>query len=129
MSPTYDQPLTLVDAQERALGSVEIERIEGGLVFGRFLAALEFAAVSKLFDDFEEASNCQALGLVDKLDAAIEALGLRLRWPGETLSMAVRDVQIWHDGGITFRLDDLAEPAVNGSVHTVAAKSGSSACH
>jgi hypothetical protein len=60
-----------------------------------------------VFRAFEEAVNSQALAVVDELDAAIATLGLHLRSPDSPQRLDIHDVQIWSDGGITFRMDDL----------------------
>ena len=115
MSLQTEQAVALVDAQQKQLGQVEIERREGDLLLGRFLPGPGFATVARLFRDFEEAANGQSLGVVERLDAAIAALGLTLRLSGSR-SVDVRDVQIWSDGGFTCRLRDPAETAVNGRI-------------
>jgi hypothetical protein len=116
MSFTTDKPVILLDAQQRQLGQIEVERTEGDLLFGKFLPEPAFAAVARLFRDFEEAADCQALAVVDKLDAAIVALGLTLRFPDGSRSVNLSDVQIWTDGGITCRMCDLLPKSANGRV-------------
>ena len=59
------------------------------------------------FQAFEEAVNSQVLALLDELDAAIAALGLHVASPDGSQCFDVRDIQIWSDGGITFRIYDL----------------------
>jgi hypothetical protein len=107
------QVLPLRDVQQRPVGEIRIERREGNLVFGRFVPGPAFQAVEHLFRAFEEAVNLQALSRVEELDAAIAALGLHLCRPEGTPGLAIQDVQIWSDGGATFRLCGPA--VVNGS--------------
>ena len=104
-----EQTVDLIDAQERHIGQIVIERSEAELVFGKFVPGSDFPAVRQLFLDFEEAVNLQALSVVDELDSAIEALGLRLHLPGGSQQIAVHDVQIWSDGSITCRVSDPAQ--------------------
>src|SRR5437868_2122219 len=111
MSLETRETFALVDAQQRQLGQVEIERREENLLLGRFLPGPGFAPVARLFGDFEEAVNGQSLGAVDKLDQAIAALGLTLRLPDGSRSLDLDDVQIWSDGSITCRLRTPAETA------------------
>jgi hypothetical protein len=63
-------------------------------------------AVERLFEEFEEAVNLQALRLVDELDTEIAALGLYLRTPDGLQRMEIHDVQIWSDGDVTCQLGD-----------------------
>ena len=83
---------------------MQIERHEDELIFGTFVPGPAFPSVEQLFRDFEEAVDVQALHVIDKLDAAITALGLHLHWPSVSESIDVQDVQIWSDGSITCRL-------------------------
>lgn len=106
------QLLVLVDAQQREIGQITVERTERELVFGRFAPGPAWPAVSRLFKDFEEAVNSQALALVDELDAAIAAMGLDVRADCDGERVEVHDVQIWSDGTVTFRLRPPAVPAV-----------------
>ena len=106
--------LTLLDGQNRPLGQVEIERVEGDLLLGKFQARPEFAAVAQLFHEFEEAANSQGLALVEKLDRTIAALGLTLRLPDGSRSVDIYDVQIWRDGAITCRAPTFGETGWNG---------------
>jgi len=95
-------PLELVDAQNRILGQIAIERADAELVCGSFAPSPSFAAVETLFRDYEEAVNVQSLAAVDELDAQIARLGLSvvLR-TGPRINIS--DVQIWSDGAISFR--------------------------
>ncbi len=98
-----DQKLILRDVRQRPLGQITIGRIEGDLVRGTFAPDAGFAAVARLFRDFEEAVDLQALARVDRLDAAIASLGLFLSSPDGTERLDIRDVQIWSAGSISFR--------------------------
>jgi hypothetical protein len=96
------ETLELVDGSQRALGQIEIEREDAGLVVGEFIPEPAFSAVQPLFREYEEAVNVQALSVVDSLDTKIDQLGLCVTLPdGE--KVAIHDVQIWSDGGISFR--------------------------
>ncbi len=60
--------------------------------------------MAPVFQEFEEAVNGQDLGVVERLDSGIAALGLHLRSPEGSLLTDVHDVQIWSDGGISCRI-------------------------
>jgi hypothetical protein len=99
-----EQIVDLLDTQNRQIGHIRIERQEDDLLFGMFVPGPAFPSVEKLFHDFEEAVDAQALHVVDELDVAIAGLGLYLYCPGVSEPIAIQDVQIWSDGGITCRL-------------------------
>jgi hypothetical protein len=115
MEPRAGRTLLLLDAQQRQLGQITIERIEGGLIFGKFLPGPAYPAVEHLFHAFEQAADSQALSVVDELDRAIAALGLHFRSPGGAEGTLVHDVQIWSDGGVTCRLTGPTASGGNGS--------------
>jgi hypothetical protein len=115
------QVLELTDLQQRPIGQVTIERSEGELLLGDFAPGPAFSAVAQLFRDFEEAVNHQALGVVDRLDAAITALGLHLRKPDGTHHLDVKDVQIWSDGGISCRINSHDLPPTDSRTESVQA--------
>ena len=102
--------LELVDTHHQPLGSIQIMRQEGTLLFGMFQPGVAFAHVAQLFRDFEAAVEVQALYAIEALDTAIGALGLHLHDPASLEAIAITDVQIWSDGGMTFRLEE--EPLV-----------------
>jgi hypothetical protein len=99
-----EQIVDLLDTKQRLIGQMRIERREGDLLVGTFVPGPAFPSIEPLFRAFEEAVDVQALHLIDELDAAIGALGLRLRWLDAPEPMAIRDVQIWSDGDISCRL-------------------------
>ena len=101
-----EQMVYLIDAQLRQLGQITIERNEVNLIFGKFVPSPDFSAVKRLFEDFEEAVNFQALSVVDELDTKISALGLHLRAPDGLQRIEIHDVQIWSDGDVTCKLCD-----------------------
>jgi hypothetical protein len=109
------QLLELLDAKQRALGQITLEERQGDLLLGRFAPGPDFPAVEPLFREFEEAVNAQALGAADRCEAAIGALGLRLRAPGNREQMEIKDVQIWSDGGISCRIGGAVTGALNGN--------------
>ena len=112
----HDQQMVyLVDAHQRQLGQIMVEDNEGDLIFGKFVPDSAFFAVERLFQDFEEAVNIQALSVVDELDTEIAALGLHLCMPtGRPQRIKVHDVQIWSDGNITCKLCDATFAPING---------------
>lgn len=110
------QILELLDARQRPLGKVTLEGREDDLLLGRFTPGPAFASVEPLFRDFEEAANTQALAVVDKLDAAIAALGLRLAATDKADGVDIKDVQIWSDGGVTCRLSHAIHADRNGGL-------------
>ncbi|MBM3237347.1 hypothetical protein FJZ31_13725 [Candidatus Poribacteria bacterium] len=101
-----EQRVYLIDAQQRQIGKITIERNEDNLIFGKFVPGSDFSAVNRLFQDFEEAANLQALSVVDELDTEIAALGLHLCTSDGSQHIKIHDVQIWSDGDITYRLCD-----------------------
>lgn len=130
MQPNKGQTFHLVDAEQRQLGQIAVEDRKDRLVFGRFAPGPAFPNVERLFRDFEEAVDAQALGVVDDLDAAIARLGLMLRSTDGSDSVEVHDVQIWSDGDVTFQLcSKSASPSrkTPKSADTVAAISARSA--
>jgi len=115
MVPSSESVFTIQDAQQRELGRVEVECRKDGLLTGCFTPAPGFATVARLFRDFEEAVNSQALAVVEKLGATLDALGLELRPPGDSPATAITDVQIYSDGGFSCRLDAPVPMRANGS--------------
>ena len=101
------QILEIIDAQKRLIGIVEVENVQKELVCGRFSPRAAFTQVAELFAAFDEAVAEQALGVVDELDAGIEALGLQLWWPSENRAEPIRDVQIYADGAFSCRTAEL----------------------
>jgi hypothetical protein len=114
MQRQAEPTIQLLDAEQRPLGQVTIERCEDRLLFGKFVPGPAFPAVEHLFRAFEEAVNAQALSVVEELDAAIAALGLHFRWPEDSQAVAIHDVQIWSDGEMTCRLSGHALAEKNG---------------
>jgi hypothetical protein len=104
MARCVGQTVELVDAEQRQLGQMRIERQAEDLLYGTFVPGPAFPGVEQLFRDFEAAVDVQALHTLETLDAAIVALGLYLYWSEARESIAVQDVQIWRDGSITCRL-------------------------
>jgi hypothetical protein len=94
----------LTAVKGRRLGSVTIKRREGNLLFARFVPGRDFPAVESLFEQFEEAANSQALAAVDRIDAAIRALGLKLAAAEGEPAVPLSDVQIWSDGQMSCRI-------------------------
>ena len=112
MKPIRNRKVELIDAQQRQMGQVTIERNKGNLIFGMFDPRPAFSAVAQLFQDFEEAVDVQALSVVDELDAKIAGLGLHLRFPNGK-RVEIHDVQIYSDGGMTCRLGDGALTSID----------------
>ena len=117
MKPIKNKTAELIDAKQRRMGQVTIERNEGDLILGAFAPATAFSAVEALFQDFEEAVEVQALSVVDELDAQIAGLGLHLRFPNGK-RVDIHDVQIYSDGGMSFRLRDEAPVSMEAFVST-----------
>jgi hypothetical protein len=97
------QIVDLVDARQRQIGKIRIERQEEDLIFGTFFPGPAFSSVEQLFREFEEAADVQALHVIDDLDTTIAALGLHLRCLEVMEPIQIRDVQIWSNGSITCR--------------------------
>lgn len=115
MAIRLDQKMDLFDSNHHRLGKIAIERIEGNLLSGTFEPGSAFATVERLFRQFEEAVDVQALGVVEKLDSAIASLGLYLVPPEGTGAFAIHDVQIWSDRGISLRIRDPGKNGQSGS--------------
>lgn len=105
------QEFSLLDRQGSALGRVEIERVQGDLVFGRFTPGPAYAAVEPLFTEYVAAANEQVLSIVGQLDARIAGLGLHPHSAAHDRLPVIHDVQIG-DGTITFRFRSLTEDFV-----------------
>lgn len=103
MSLKPQQQLELLDSHRRTLGRVEVECVQDDLVFGRFTAAPDFAAVERLFADYLEAANDQLLSIIADLDRKISSLGLSFRTEDSSDLVGIADVQIG-EGTINFRL-------------------------
>ena len=111
-----DQVIDLTGARQQVLGQIRVESEEAGLLLGKFVPGSQFASVERLFRDFEEAADRQALHQVEKLDGAVAALGIRLVCRGSPQPIEVRDVQIWSDGGFSCRLVGQMTLPTNGGV-------------
>jgi hypothetical protein len=114
MQPQPGQTLELVDAQRRHLGQMTVRSDADGLLEGTFVPGPDYPEVRSLFRAFEEAADSQALSAVDRLGAAIDALGVRVCAPDGSLRVAVHDLQIWSDGAMTCRVAAPARPNRNG---------------
>ena len=110
-----EQVADLIDRQGRAIGRITVTHHESSRIFGKFAPGPDFSAVERLFQDFEEAVELQALSVVDELDREIAALGLGLRLPGKSQRAEVHDVQIWGDGEITFEMRDVTVAPIGGA--------------
>ena len=106
-----EQIVDLVDAEQRPIGQMRIERQEDDLIFGTFIPGPAFHSVEQLFREFEEAADVPALHVIDELDTAIAALGLRLRCLDILEPIEIRDVQMWSNGSITCRLSSQSAPS------------------
>jgi hypothetical protein len=94
----------LTDAAGRDIGSLLVEERETDRLLGTFTPGADYPAVESLFRYFEELVEQQCLSLVDEADAAIQAIGPRL-----ADGTPVHDVQIYSDGGASFRLPAAAD--------------------
>jgi hypothetical protein len=102
MSLQPSQQIWLSDRQGRDLGQIQIDRVQGDLVFGQFTPGSDYLQVQSLFTEYVEAANEQLLSLVGELDATIRKLGLRLRADNGCDLPGIDDVQIG-EGIVTFR--------------------------
>jgi hypothetical protein len=87
------------DAQRSALGTVVVQGWQDDWLLGKFAPGPAHAAFARLFADHEESVNDQLFGVADKLESAIEALGLRLSTMDGKDSFPVTQVQIMNDDG------------------------------
>ncbi len=83
------------------IGTIAVEERTPGLVVGSFSAGPEYAAVERHFRYFEELVEAQTLSLTDQAAEAIDALGLMADVEG--IAVPIRDVQIYSEGGASFR--------------------------
>jgi hypothetical protein len=118
MSRYVGHSVELVDAEQRHIGQMRIERQEEDLLYGTFMPGPAFPNVEQLFREFEAAVEVQALPVIETLDAAIAALGLHLQWPDAREPIAVQDVQIWSDGSITCRLCEQSVASAKAALQT-----------
>ena len=118
MSRYVGHSVELVDAEQRHIGQMRIERQEEDLLYGTFMPGPAFPNVEQLFREFEAAVEVQALPVIETLDAAIAALGLHLQWPDAREPSAVQDVQIWSDGSITCRLCEQSVASAKAALQT-----------
>lgn len=91
--------LAITDAIGRDLGSFAVEEVKPGLRLGTFTPGADYPAVAPLFRYFEELADNQVLSLVDQAADRIQAIGPRL-----ADGTPIHDVQIYSDGGASFRL-------------------------
>jgi hypothetical protein len=110
----HDEPVRrLTDLSGNEIGQVAVEGTEGDTVIGRFTPGPAYPRVEPLFREFAEAVEGQALSRVDRLDAEIARLGLRLRHPSGTGSTRIYDVQLWDSERITYKIRPAAEVETN----------------
>lgn len=102
----------VTDPAGRDLGQFRVESIQNGLVLGDFDPGPDYPAVEPVFRHFAEVVEQQSFSYLDAAEAAVAALGVTVRAGGEGQSIAVHDVQIYSDGGASFRLP--LDPARNG---------------
>jgi hypothetical protein len=76
------QTLTLVDRSRHELATVRVDRLEGNTLSGELTPGHDYSLVRELFHQWITSANDQLLTEVDRLDAEIVALGLRLVGPG-----------------------------------------------
>ncbi len=84
------------------LGSIEVEKIEDGLVLGEFTPGPDYPVVKPHFLYFEELVEGQVLSLTDQAMEVIDGLGIIMSLPNG--HHPVRDIQIYSDGGFSCRL-------------------------
>jgi hypothetical protein len=108
------QTVHLLDASQRLLGRVIVERSSDDLITGTFQPGPGYPVAGDLFRRFEEAANSQALSVVEEIESAIAALGLSLSVPDGSQRQAIRDVQIWSDGGFSCRPGAAVGGSMNG---------------
>jgi hypothetical protein len=94
----------ITDAAGRDIGSFHIEEVEPGRMLGTFTPGADYPAVAPLFAYFEELVDNQVLSLVDEAAEKIQAIGPRL-----ADGTPIHDVQIYSDGGASFRLPPQSE--------------------
>jgi hypothetical protein len=100
-----NQEFSLIDGQGRDLGKVQINRIQGDLVLGRFTPGPAYGQVQSLFAEYVAAANEQLLGMVGEVDEKIGRLNLQLYSAERRAFAGMKDVQIGN-GTITFHASE-----------------------
>ena len=99
---------SLSDAAHRDLGQVCDVNRSGNRVFGTFIPGADYGSVETQFQHLEEVIEGQILSLLDSAQAEIANLGIR-----QANGSPLQDVQIFSDGGISFR--EVPDVGRNGS--------------
>lgn len=94
----------VTDPAGRDLGRVRVESVEDRLVLGDFDPGPDYPAVEPVFRHFAEVVEQQSFSYLDAAEAAVAAIGVAVRADGEGEPVPVSDVQIYPDGGASFRL-------------------------
>lgn len=96
--------MALWTADGRQLGQVRAFSVYAHRILGEFTPGPDYPSAEPLFRYFEELVNDQIISLMDDAMADIDALEIIASVPeGE---VAVRDVQIYSDGGFSCRLSE-----------------------
>lgn len=94
----------LTDAAGRDIGRLAVEEVEGNQLLGTFTPGPDYPAVEPVFRHLAEVVEQQSFSYLDAAEAAVAALGVAVRGGGEGDPVPVHDVQIYPDGGASFRL-------------------------
>jgi len=79
---------------------------EGGATLARFTPGSDYAKVAPLFEEFEDAVSEVSLHAAGDVADRIEALLPSLRLPSGSSRERVYDLQIFRDGGASFRTEE-----------------------
>ena len=109
------QCVDVVDGRARRIGRFHIDAVEPTYVGGTFSAGADYGDVERLFTDFAEAAEAQALKIADDCMSVIDALDLRLIDTHGNTEVRIHDLQIWSDGNASFRLREAAPSTANGT--------------
>jgi hypothetical protein len=107
------QQLKLLDSQERNLGTLLVDRVDGQGISGPFTPGDDFSTVRELFSEWIASANDQSFMEVDRLDAELTRLKLRVRRSDGSES-AVEECQ---PGGQRMSLRVARSISLNGAVH------------
>src|SRR5438132_9144346 len=102
------QAVEVTDGRSRRIGRFEIDAVEPDVMCGTFAHGQDYEQVERLFTEFAEAAEAQALGVAERCMGLVDALDLRLIDPESEERVQVEDFQIWGDGNASCRLRALS---------------------
>lgn len=86
----------------RNLGQLQLESMTEKVCCGTFVEGPDFDSVRELFRELDDVVNNQLLANVDQVTDRIASLHPKLFLSGT--SIPIYDLQIYNDGGVSFRM-------------------------